>query len=582
MRPNGKKRSVDVPLENLNHQIKHIFFPNVLHLFTISRNALYTTMQPFCNHVQGGLFTTGFEIVASLWSPSTDAAAAAGLVEFLPDGSVCLDSEDSSAHLHLSADGARVTVTYPVCVGREDTALRYEHVWCTRRVFLQADTAVPAIFRRPYCLAEKLRLERQSATAEAADADDVASALQSLQLELAALPRACEHPKPDLAPPSPAAPPSPTPCRFGLHRELYEAGNWWTEPTTALFPPARYSVAFEWTPEALYLPQSGGAGEAAAIVHADLSAIETTHQGMFLRHVDRTYAADALPPVHFPTTAAARRTDGATVTARYRLAPIATHLLTFRAALSASTGSACCSDHNHSGAAAVDAESAPAPPTPSCSDRRPLAANPHPAAAATPSGVHQTVSTEHGTFTAFQDGSVVIRFADRTILSWNRRVEPHVCRIITAQGEARHVPTSPGREALLGEYVTAATQFAQWAFTSAEVRAEAIHRRACVEAEVHRTLRGALVCEVEKGASFDLQRVIEFGTEPGSAEGPPKSKGLREADAAEADVGRDGHSVQSAEGGGVIGSGEIGPRALEELMMRNAAMLRALQAESEL
>lgn len=70
---------------------------------------------------KGGVFTTGYEIVSSLWSASAEDACASGLVEFRQDGSVCVDSEESSSHLHLSNDGLRYVHLplyihiYPLC-----------------------------------------------------------------------------------------------------------------------------------------------------------------------------------------------------------------------------------------------------------------------------------------------------------------------------------------------------------------------------------------------------------------------------------------------------------------------------------
>ncbi|GBF96370.1 hypothetical protein Rsub_09169 [Raphidocelis subcapitata] len=321
--------------------------------------------------------------------------------------------------------------------------------------------------------------------------------------------------------------------------ECFPSGSWWFEASPLL--PTDLPLTVLWTPEATYTFLQD-CGEVEAWLHEDDSVMTTAGPG-FVHHPlpgeaePRTYAAGGLPDKVFSAATGRRLAVGA----------VAAHALKLRAAMAAACQRADAA-RRAAAASVADAPAAPARPPPGEDPRLararaaasgalsaraaaaaaagvrpglssgalaagvsggPLArprheAAPHPCDLAPPPRqlpppeisisneiLEQQVVPGVGRLTAYEDGRVRALFEDRTILSLDaRRAE---ARLTLPDGRAAVVAAA--NPVGVEGYVSAALQFAAWAFRTPAERDALLRARARVEAELDTTARMAAICE---------------------------------------------------------------------------------------
>ncbi|KAK3258420.1 hypothetical protein CYMTET_32531 [Cymbomonas tetramitiformis] len=433
-------------------------------------------------------FETRIRIPPAHWPRCVQEAVEVKLVEYLPNGTTVLKSQEELTKVAICPHGLRFYITFPLLIAeRASPPSGFTYLWQSQVFFMDQ---VPERWKSAASLVEclhterqfQLRLQKAESTAEALDGPAAYdSSLRSSELLN------------ELTSTLPASTQLPTALeRSAAHTVSWDPlqkNSWWASCADTMYP-KEVEVLLDWTPSALLrviVGVSPATVEAEALLLDSSVVLRSSQQGTYVHHftthvdagvitkVKRVFANEGVPARAYGQQAALQA-----VTQRMKLLRRAAE--DFRD----TTCQAPSIDNSHAkGGGALSVQLKPARSHP---DGSPIQQW---------SNVVMEESCVDGTgvLTAYADGRVKGIFGDRTRVEMDQQRER--ARVVLPYGEVREIRV----DAPIGveSYVAVLQQFASWAFSSATERMSHIQAtdftQASVAAHVDATQRFLLKCQ---------------------------------------------------------------------------------------
>lgn len=230
----------------------------------VSFRNLHTEATLSVPYLSPSTHSLGYTVTAVRWPTTLAEAAAEGLLQTEPDGSIALDSHDHAARVVLHVNRCRLAVCYPLLTSTCEH--KHDYSWQTQ---LFATWECPDCWQYPLSLLQAAVQEEHHVSEQQ---QEQLAANSTSQLPTAF---------------------SPDTTLSGVPKH-----TWWQDCSDRL--PTDIAIKLEWTPEALY-QYSPSTGEVAVWIHADESCLISEQDGRFFRHctgqpeLERLYAAEAVP-----------------------------------------------------------------------------------------------------------------------------------------------------------------------------------------------------------------------------------------------------------------------------------------------